>query len=175
MKNEKESGKILMDYYEAARKSLIAKMKLEEEEQKNLKIKLATFVIYKLSHSTPSWFKSNLLSNIAKNTNETGIIKNEKILRVENAFYNVVADYLITMESEVDYIKKIFAPFTVLQKIDFWRPIVYDAFLLAGIYFTSSLEFSKNDNNRIRGELIEKTSNRRYLNQMLSQDFAVSN
>ena len=175
MKNEKESGKILMDYYEAARKSLIAKMKLEEEEQKNLKIKLATFVIYKLSHSTPSWFKSNLLSNIAKNTNETGIIKNEKILRVENAFYNVVADYLITMESEVDYVKKIFAPFTVLQKIDFWRPIVYDAFLLAGIYFTSSLEFSKNDNNRIRGEQIEKITNHRYLSQMLSQDYAVSN
>jgi hypothetical protein len=168
MKDKKEAGKILTAYYEAARKSLIAKMKLEEEEQTNLKIKIATFVIYELSHSTNSWFKSHFLSNISKNTDKTDIIKNKKSLKVESAFFNVVADYLITMESEVDYVKKILAPFTEWQKKDFWKPIVFDAFLLVGAYFTSSLKFSKNDNNRIRGEQIEKKTNPRYLCQMLN-------
>jgi hypothetical protein len=157
MKDKNESGKILADYYEVARKSLIAKIKLEEEEQTNLKIKIATFVIYELSNSTPSWFRSHFLSNISKNTNETDIIKKKKILKVESAFFNVVADYLINMESEVDYVKKILAPFTEeKQKKYFWKPIVFDAFLLAGIYLTSSLEFSKNDNIRIRGEKTER-------------------
>jgi len=174
MKDKKESGKILTDYYEAARKSLIAKMKSEEEEQTNLKIKIATFVIYELSHSTPSWFKSHFLSNISKDDNNIDIIINKKILKTESAFFNVVADYLITMESEVDYVKEILTPFAEWQKKDFWKPIVFDAFLLAGIYFTSSLEFSKNDNNRIREEKIEQKATPRYLGQMLSESSAVS-
>ena len=160
MINKKESRKILTDYYEAARKSLIARMKFEEEEQINLKIKIATFAIFELSHSPHPWFKSHFLLNISKNTSKTDMIKNQNILKVESAFFNAVADYLITMESKVDYVKKILAPFTEEeQKKSFWKPIVLDAFLLVGIYFTSSLKFSKNANNKIRGEQIEKMTN----------------
>ncbi|MGV8058529.1 MAG: hypothetical protein AB2L12_10965 [Smithellaceae bacterium] len=174
MKDKNESGKILTDYYEAARKSFIARMKLEDEEQINLKIKIATFVIYELSHSTPSWFKNYFLSNISKNTNETDIIENKKILKVESAFFNAIGNYLINMESEVDYVRKILAPFTEeWDKKEFWKPIVLDAFLLAGIYFTSSLEFSKNDPNEIRGKQIKMNTNPRYLFQMLKESPAV--
>jgi hypothetical protein len=169
MKDKKESGKILTDYYEAARKSLIAKVKFEEEEKTNLKIKIATLVIYELSHSTHSWLKNHFLSNIPRNAHKTDIIKNRKILKVESAFFNVIADHLITMELEIDFVKEKLAPFTEWQKKDFWKPIVFDAFLLAGIYFTSSAKFSKNDNNRIREGQIEKKASPRFLCKMLSE------
>jgi hypothetical protein len=170
MRDKKESAKVLTDYYEAARKSFIAKMKSEDEEQIDLKIKIATFVIYELTHSTPSWFKSHFLSNISKNSEKTDIIENRKISKVENAFFNNIGDYLINMESEVDYVKKMLTPFAEeWDKKDFWKPIVVDAFLLVGIYFTSSLEFSKNDNNKIRVKQIEKNANPRYLFQMISE------
>jgi len=172
MKNKRNSGRILTEYYEAARKSLIAKMKSEDEGQTNLKIKIATFVIYELSHSTPSWFKNHFLSNISKNNDQTDII-NKKVLKVESAFFNVVADYLITMESEIDYVKAILAPLTEWQKKDFWKPIVFDAFLLAGIYFTSSPEFSENDNNRIGMEQTAKMNTHPYFCQMLSEGSAI--
>jgi hypothetical protein len=174
MKDKKESGKIPTDYYEAARKSLIARMKSEDEERTNLKIKIATFVIYELSHSVPSWFKNHFLSNISKNTNKTDVIENKKILKVENAFFNNIGDYLINMESEVDYVKKILAPFTEeWDKKDFWKPIVSDAFLLADIYFASSLEFSKIASNKIRVEQIEKNTHLRCLFQMVSEGLAL--
>jgi hypothetical protein len=174
MKDKKESGKVLTDYYEAARKSLIAKMKLEDEEQINLKIRIATFVIYELSHSTPSWFKRHFLSNISQNTG-TAIIESKKILKVENAFFNKIGDYLINMESEIDYVKKILAPYKEeWDKKDFWKPIVFDAFLLVEIYLTSPLEFSNYDNNKGSGEQIEKNTNPRYLFQILSESSSVS-
>ncbi len=170
MKDKKEAVKNITDYYEAARKSLIAKMKLEEEEQINLKIKIATFVIYQLSHSTHSWFKDHFLSNISKNTSNVDIIKNKKILKVESAFFNVVADYLIMMESEDGYAKKILATLKEEeQKKDFWKPIVFDAFLLVGIYFTSPLELSNNDKNRKGGEQKEKKTKPPFFCQMLSE------
>lgn len=172
MKNERNSGKILIEHYESARKSLITKMKSEDEEQTNLKIKIATFVIYELSHSAHPWFKNHFLSNISKNNDRTDIV-NKKVLKVESAFFNVVADYLITMESEIDYVKVILSPLTEWQKKDFWKPIVFDAFLLAGIYFTSLPEFSENDNNRIGVEQAVKMNTHPYFCQMLSEGSAI--
>lgn len=170
MNDKKEAVKNLKDYYEAARKSLIAKMKLEEEEQTNLKIKIATFVIYELSHSTHSWFKDHFLSNISKNTSNIDIIKNKKILKVESAFFNIVADYLITMESEDKYAEKILSPLKEEeQKKNFWKPIVFDAFLLVGIYFTLPPESSKNGRNRKGGGQTEKKTKPLFLCQMLSE------
>lgn len=91
--------KTLMDYYEAARESLIAKIHSEDDERSNLKFRIAALVIYELSHATPSWFKSHFLSNIAKSDNNTDV-SNEKISQAENEFYDVLADYLIKMESK---------------------------------------------------------------------------
>jgi hypothetical protein len=173
MKDKKESAKVLTDYYEAARKSFIAKMKSEDEEQINLKIKIATYVIYELSHSSPPWFKNYFLSNISKDIDKTDIIENKKIFKMENAFFNNIGDYLINMESEVEYVKKMLASCTEeWDKKAFWKPIVVDAFLLVGIYFTTSLELSKND-NKIRNKRIEKNANPRFLFQMLSESSAV--
>lgn len=170
MENKKKSERILADYYEKARKSLIEKMKSEDVEQTNLKTKIATFVIYKLSHSSPGWFKSHFLANISKNENNVNVIKNKKILKVENAFFNDIANYLIQMESEVDYVKNILTPLTEeWDKKDFWKPIIIDAFLLAGIYFTSSLDFNKKTNNIIRQKEIKKNINPPYLSKMLSE------
>jgi hypothetical protein len=163
MKDKKESEAILMDYYEAAKESVIAKMKSEDDERSNLKFKIAALVIHELSHDTPSWFKNYFLSNIAKNDNNTDII-DEKILKVENAFYDVVADHLIKMESEVDYVKIILAPFTEeWDKKEFWKPIVFDAFLIVGIYLSPSTESSINDHNRIKGKQTGRNVSARYL------------
>jgi hypothetical protein len=165
MKDKKE---IAAADYETAKKQLMARMELEKEEKINLKIKIATFVIYELSHSTPDWFKSYFLSNIAQNTNQNYVNKNEDILKVESAFYNIVADYLLTMEVEVDYVRNILAPFTEAQKKDFWKPVVFDAFLLAEIYFTEEAQFGNDDQQIIRIEQLRKMINPRCLCQMLS-------
>ncbi|PKN66225.1 MAG: hypothetical protein CVU52_10790 [Deltaproteobacteria bacterium HGW-Deltaproteobacteria-10] len=170
MNDKKEAVKNLKEYYEAARKSLIAKMKIEEEEQTNLKIKIATFVIYELSHSTHSWFKDYFLSDISKNTGNIEIINNKKILKVESAFFNVIADYLITMEAEDGYAEKILSSLKEEeQKKNFWKPIVFDAFLLAGIYFTLPPESGKKSRNRRGGGQTEKKTKPLFLCQMLSE------
>lgn len=169
MTYKNESEKTLADYYEEARKSFVARMESEDGERINLKIKIATFVIYELSHSTPSWFKRYFLSNISKNADETGV-RNKKISRVENSFFNDIGDYLINMESEDNYVKKVIEPFTEeWDKKDFWKPIVSDAFLLAGIYFTSSWKLSKSGDNVIRIEQLEKKAGSGYFFQMLSE------
>lgn len=169
MKDEMESVKILRDYYESAKESFIDKMKSEDDELSNLKFKIAAFVIYELSHSTPPWFISHFLSSIAKNNNNTEIL-NKKILKVENAFYDAVVDFLIKMESEVDYVKKMLAPFTDEQdKKDLWKPIVFDAFLIVGIYFTPSLASGINYNHRINGRQIERNVSRKHLFHVYSE------
>ncbi|MEN6620415.1 MAG: hypothetical protein ABFD50_02535 [Smithella sp.] len=163
MKEKKESE--ITDYYEALRKSLISRMKSEDEEKINLKIKIATYVIYELSHSTPSWFRSYFLSDISKNIGNVEIAKNKKIIKAENEFYNKIGDYLINLESEVEYVKKILAPLTEeWDKKDFWRPIVADAFYMADIYFTSLLDSGKNDCKQLE---TETSINPRYLFQTL--------
>ncbi|MEN6373528.1 MAG: hypothetical protein ABFD75_01940 [Smithella sp.] len=160
MKRKKKSGKLLTNDYETARKSLIARMESEDEERTNIKIKIATFVIYQLSHSTPSWFKSYFLSNISQDADKTNLYKNQKIVKVENEFFNNIGDYLINLESEVDYVKKILAPLTEeWNKKDFWKPLVADAFLLAEIYFASPLESGKNDSEKIGREQSETNTN----------------
>ncbi len=170
MNDKKDAVKNLKDYYEAARKSLIAKMKLEEEEQTNLKIKIATFVIYELSHSTHSWFKDHFLSNISKNTGNIDLINNKKILKVESAFFNVVADYLITMESEDGYAKNILSPLKEEeQKKNFWKPIVFDAFLLVGIYFILPPESPKKGKNKKGGGQSDQKTKPLFLCRMLSE------
>ncbi len=157
MKSRKASKKILTDYFEEAKKSFVARMKSEDEEILNIKIKIATYVIYELSHSTPSWFKSYFLTNISKNSDKMNLFKSKKILRVENEFFNAIGDYLINMECEIEYVKKILAPLTQeWDKKDFWKPIVTDAFLLVDLYFASSSELSKNDINRTGAEKLEK-------------------
>jgi hypothetical protein len=155
MKDEMESRKIPTQDGEAARKSLIARIKLGEEEQVNLKIKIATFVVYELSKPTRFWFKDYFLSDNFQKADQ--INKQDKeILKAESEFSKVIASYLITMESEVEYVKKILAPLTDKQKQDFWKPIVSDSFHLAEIYLAPVLEFSKNNANRISGEQMEK-------------------
>ena len=171
MKSKKKSGKILTNDYETARKSLIARMESEDEERTNIKIKIATFVIYQLSHSTPSWFKSYFLSNISQDADKTNLYKNQKIVKAGNEFFNNVGDYLINLESEVDYVKKILAPLTQeWNKKDFWKPIVADAFLLAEIYFASPLDSGKNDSEKIGREQSETNTQRR--SPMLGQGSA---
>ncbi len=173
MKSKKKSGKLLTDYYETARKSLVARMESEDEERTNIKIKIATFVIYQLSYSTPAWFKSYFLSNFSQDTDKTNLYKNKKIVKVENEFFNNVGDYLINLESEVDYVKKILTPLTQeWNKKDFWKPIVADAFLLAEIYFASPLELGKNDPDKIRREQLEKNTNAQCQFPMLGQGSA---
>jgi hypothetical protein len=164
MNEKKESEKILIDYYKSEKEAFIAKMKSEDDERSNLKFKIAALVIYELSHSTPPWFKRHFLSNIAKNDNNTDMM-NEKILKVENAFYDAVADYLIQMESEVDYVQKMLAPDTEEQdKKEFWKPIVSDAFLIVGIYFTPSLmESDINENHRMTEKQSGRNVSSRYL------------
>ncbi|NTW78042.1 MAG: hypothetical protein HGB33_09795 [Syntrophaceae bacterium] len=174
MKGRKASVKLLTDHFEEARKSFVVRMKSEDEEMINLKIKIATYVIYELSHSTPSWFKSYFLSNISKNSDKMNIFKSKKILKVENEFFNAIGDYLINMESEIEYVKKILAPLTQeWDKKDFWKPIVTDAFFLVDIYFASSLELSKNNINRTGAEQLEKNTNTPGLFPMLSENSAL--
>ena len=173
MKREEQSGKLLTNYYETARKSLIDRMESEDEERTNIKIKIATFVIYQLSHSTPSWFKSYFLSNISQADDKSNIYKNKKIVKAENEFFNNVGDYLINLEAEVDYIKKILAPLTEeWNKKDFWKPIVVDAFLLAEIYFASPLESGQNDPDKIGREQLEKNAKTQCRFPMLGQGSA---
>lgn len=168
MEERKRSERILIDFYKEAKESFIAKMKSEDDERSNLKFKIAALVIYELSHSAPPWFKSHFLSNMAKNDNNADII-DEKILKMENAFYDVVADYLIKMESEVDYVKKILAPFPEeWDKKEFWKPIVFDAFLIVGIYFTPLMESHLND-NRMMEKQIARNVSPRYLYHTLIQ------
>ncbi|PKN76785.1 MAG: hypothetical protein CVU52_03270 [Deltaproteobacteria bacterium HGW-Deltaproteobacteria-10] len=131
-----------MFYDENPKKSFIARMQSEEERQVNLKIKIATFVVYELSKPTNAWFNDNFLSDISQRANEKAN-ENKEILKAKREFGNIIAGYLITIESEVDYVRKILAPFTEKQKRDYWKPIVSDAFLLAGVYLSFSLEFSK--------------------------------
>ena len=170
MKEKKESEIILINYYKAAKESFIDKMKSEDDERSNLKFKIAAFVIYELSHSAPSWFKGHFLSNMAKDDSNADVI-DEKILKVENAFYDVVADHLIKMESEIDYVKEILAPFPEeWDKKEFWKPIVFDAFLIVGIYFTPLME--SHLNHDVDG-IMEKQAGRnvspRYLYHTLMQ------
>lgn len=173
MKEKINSRKILTDYYETARKSLIAKMELESEDQINLKIKIATFVIYELTHSTPSWFKNYFLLDININNDDTDPITDKKILKVESAFFNVVADYLISLESEIDYVKQMLETLTEWQKKDFWKPVVSDAFLLAGIYFSSPLTTGKNSYSEVKAEQLGKMNTRPYLYRMLNEGSVV--
>jgi len=165
MKDNDESAKTPVNYYGIAKASFIAKMKSEDDERSNLKFKIAAFVIYELSYYTPSWFRHHFLSNIAKSDKNTDCIDKE-ILKVENAFYDAVADFLIKIESEVDYVNKILAPFTEEQdKKDFWKPIVFDAFLIVGIYFVPSSESSIIYHHRIKGKQTERKVSSRYLYQ----------
>jgi len=169
MKNHHESEKTLVNYFKTAKESFIAKMKTEDDERSNLKFKIAAFVIYELSHYTPPWFKHHFLSNIAKIDKSTDRV-DEEILNVENVFYDAVADYLIKMESEVDYVKKLLAPVTEEQdKKDFWKPIVFDAFLIVGIYFVPSSESSMIYHHRIKGKQTARSVSPRYLDRVNSE------
>lgn len=162
-----ESQKVLIDYYLDAKESFLEKMKSEDDERSNLKFKIAALVIYELTNSTPDWFKHYFLSSIAKFDHRTDTI-HENISNVESAFYDVVADYLIKMESEVEYVKKIIVPLTKEQeKKDFWKPIVFDAFLIAGIYFAPSLVSSLKYPNSVKGK--QRKIHPRYLNPVATE------
>jgi len=152
MENVMESQKNIIQYYENARESFVAKMRSEDDERSNLKFKIAAFVMNELSNATPKWFKNHFLTYIAKNDGDAGVM-DENVIQVENAFYDAIADYLIKMESEVDYVKKMLAPNAEdSDKREFWESIVFDAFLIVGIYFTPSLVSSLNpDNQKVEG------------------------
>jgi len=155
MKEKTEPEALLVDYYGDARESFIAKMKSEDGDRANLKYKIAAFVIRELS-SCPPWFKNHFLSNIAKEDSRPEII-DEKTIKAENAFYDAVADYLIKLEGEVDYAKNILASLTEeWDKKDFWKPMVSDAFLIVGIYFTSSLASSIRTHHPMFGKQMKR-------------------
>lgn len=169
MKDDKESQKLLIDYYLDARESFLDKMKTEADERSNLKFKIAALVIYELSYSTPDWFKYYFLASIAKVDYQANMI-DENISKVELAFHEVVADYLLKMESEVDYVKKTTIPLTEEQdKKDFWKPIIFDAFLIAGIYFAPSLVPSLKQKNSVQGKPKQRKVHPRYLNHVGSE------
>ncbi len=155
MKEKIEPEALLVDYYGDARESFIAKMKSEDDDRANLKYKIAAFVIRELS-CRPPWFQNHFLSNIAKDDDRPEII-DEKTIKAENAFYDAVADYLIRLEAEVDYAKNILAPLPEEEdKKDFWKPMVSDAFLIVGIYFTSSLESSLRAHQAMIGKQMKR-------------------
>jgi len=159
----------LFDYYENARETFVAKMRSEDDERSNLKFKIAAFVIHELSYSTPEWFKNHFLTYIAKNDGDAGIM-DEKIIPVENAFYDVVADYLIKMESDVEYVKDILTSMADdRDKQEFWEPIVFDAFLIVGIYFTPSKSLVRTSDQIMTEQRKERKVNPRYLNHNQSK------
>ena len=128
----------LRNYYLDMRESLIDKMKKEDDERSNLKFKIAALAIYELTHSMPEWLKDYFLASMA------GIFYNhtesaDHLAQIESQFHGAVADYLLKMEKEVNYAKKaIDGLISASEKKAFWKPIVLDAFLITGIYFTPS-------------------------------------
>ncbi len=139
MNNQNHPEASLINYYEAARESFVAKMKSEDDERSNLKFKIAAFVISELSHATPAWFTDYFLVHIAGQEDCADTV-DAHVREVEKAFYDKVADYLLQMELEVDYVKARLTPSTKEHaRKDFWQPIVFDAFLIVGIYFNPSL------------------------------------
>lgn len=139
MNNQNHPEASLINYYEAARESFVAKMKSEDDERSNLKFKIAAFVISELSQATPAWFTDYFLVHIA-GQDDLADPADAHVREVEKAFYDKVADYLLQMELEVDYVKARLTPSTKESvRKDFWQPIVFDAFLIVGIYFTPSL------------------------------------
>jgi len=163
MKDTAMSEKMLFDYYQSAKESFIEKMKSEDDERSNLKFKLAAFTIYELSHCAPSWFKNHFLSSIARNGNNTDMI-DENVSKAENVFYDAIADYLIKLESEVHYVKTILTSSAKEQeKKEFWQPILFDAFLIVGIYFTPLLKTDADCNNRDTGRMTDRNVSPRYL------------
>lgn len=168
MKAQTESQKNLIEYYESARESFVTKMKSEDDERSNLKFKIAAFVIHELSCATPVWFKNHFLTYIAKNDTDRDCV-DEKVIKVETAFYNVVAEYLLKMEADVEYVRKILAPFTQEQeKKKIWEPIVFDAFLIVGIYFTPSLSMSGPSGEKVLEKQAKRKIHPRYLDNNYS-------
>lgn len=139
MMNEFESEKMLIDFYQAQKEAFVAKMKTEDDERSNVKFKIASLVIYELTHSFPSWFQNHFLVSLVMNDRPDFI--EENVMEVEMVFYEVVADYLLVLEKEVDYVKKVMANMNdEPQKREFWQAIVADAFLIVGIYFCPTLQ-----------------------------------
>jgi ABC-type multidrug transport system fused ATPase/permease subunit len=139
MKEEFETEKMLIEYYQAQKEAFLAKMKTEDDERSNLKFKVAAMVIYELTHCLPPWFQNHFLMSLAMNNPPDFI--DENIIKVEQAFYDTVADYLFKLESDVDYVKKNLATARdEQQKKEFWQAIVTDAFLIVGIYFCPTLQ-----------------------------------
>jgi hypothetical protein len=164
MENEKESMKEIMGYYEKAREAFAAKMRREEDDRSNLKFKIAAFVIHELTYSTPSWFKYHFIMSIAKNNRDNGMM-DENLIHVENAFHNAVADYLIELEREVDYVKKVLSPNADEQdKKNFWEPIVSDAFLIVGIYYTPSMGINNIEIENKKETTYDSNAHPRYVN-----------
>lgn len=128
----------LWKYYLDMRESLCDKMKTEDNERANLKFKIAALVIYELTHTLPEWFKDYLLASVA------GIDYQhdepaDYIAQMESQFHGTVADYLLKMEKEANYAKRVLdGAAGDSEKKAFWKPIVFDAFLIAGIYFAPS-------------------------------------
>lgn len=129
----------LWKYYLDMRESLCDKMKTEDNERANLKFKIAALVIYELTHTLPEWFKDYLLASVAGidyQHNEPA----DYIAQMESQFHSIVADYLLKMEQEANYAKRVLdGSAGDSEKKAFWKPIVFDAFLIAGIYFTPSV------------------------------------
>ena len=135
MTDQKKSEKLLINYYKTAKKSLTAKMKSEDHKKTKLKFKIASFIIYELTHSAPDWFRRHFLFYTAKINHRSNV--NQEILEAENTFYDVVANYLTKLESEEAYVKEVMAKVkTEKDKEEFWRSIVSDAFIIVGIHFT---------------------------------------
>jgi len=138
MASKKRVQEELREYYLDMRESFIDKMKSEDDERSNLKFKIAALVIYELTHLTPLWFKDYFLACIA-GIDYRPDESPENVVRVESEFHEVVAQYLLEMEKEVDYAKRAISGILLeSEKIEFWKPIVFDSFLIAGIYFTPS-------------------------------------
>jgi len=173
MKEKIETEKMLADYYETAQRSFLARTESENDEELNLKFKIAVFVIHELSSATPAWFENHFLANIAKESSSADAA-NEEVQAVEDVFYEAVADHLIKMESEVDYAKNALAPLIEeWDKKDFWRPIVFDAFLIVGIYLTSSPKTGVHNGRGMKRNKPERNISPRYLyhtNFRLSKD-----
>ncbi len=129
----------LIEFYEEAKTAFVTKMKTENDELSNLKFKLAAFVVRELTHCNQPDFNDYFVSTLAECDNR-GTNPDDRFLTLERDFHQAVAAYLIQLGSDSDYAKQALAQLpNEAEKESFWKPIVADAFLIAGIYFAPSL------------------------------------
>jgi len=139
MQAQQTSYSNLIEFFDEAKTVLTDKMKTEDDELSNLKFRLAAFIVRELSQNNPSDFQDYFIKTLA-HCEHGGQEPDTSFLSREKAFHQITAAYLLELETTIDYVKRMLADLSGdAQREAFWKPIVADAFLIAGIYFAPSL------------------------------------